>query len=358
MNTCDSRSLNEQKENEINIEDEEFRECLPGDAISNIMMYQTFDEIAKCAGLNSSWRNATSGVKSICIKIGRHGKEKLKFAISRFFGLRNIHIKCWREVDPELVFQLLQRNPGIRNLTITGCFTFLQNALEPLDKRNALHLEELILDSCYFSCLNDVIDLLENKSSLRVLHLNDNRAHDDCENWRHLIPVSKESSLASRVGKLHNLEDLTIRNWDLSQIDARAMFSGLKRLRKLSLKGINDSTLLEIASFCGRTLQTFELAGDGRTYGWVTLNGVRNLLRICAGITTLDISSVPGTGNGAMHVRDICKTGKNLKELTVDAAIWNPFIQRSFSYSQKEEIMVATAMKDGVGLCVLSRCGS
>ena len=53
---------------------------------------------------------------------------------------------------------------------------------------------------------------------------------------------------------------------------------------------------------------------------------------------------MPGTGNGAVHVIEICNARKNLKELTVGEAIWNPFIQRSFSHSQKEEIMMAAAM--------------
>ena len=42
--------------------------------------------------------------------------------------------------------------------------------------------------------------------------------------------------------------------------DMHTMFLDLKRLRKLSLKGIHDTTLLEIAAvLCGNNLQTFEL---------------------------------------------------------------------------------------------------
>ena len=118
--------------------------------------------------------------KSICTKIGKHGREKLKFATSRFFDLTSINIKCWREVDPDCVFQLLKRNPNIEKLTISGCSPFLGNSLEPLSE--AFKMDELILDSCHFSCLNDVVNLLENKEPLIVIHLNDNRTHIDCEN--------------------------------------------------------------------------------------------------------------------------------------------------------------------------------
>jgi len=263
---------------------------IPLEIITTVLSFLPCNEMLKFRQVSERWKVAISNIQAIHLDLrqGDNSDQRLKTATASFSNLRciDILIRNARDVDPYLLRNFLSQHAKIRHFRMCGDYIDSDVALKPLkDASGLVHLEFEYVRFCY---INSLVQLLQDKTHLKVLRLRNvqfiaNYGNPDLHfSYVRFFcsfssPGSDDCRILSRcIGKLNKLEELILDGCAIRYFDVEYLFSGMASLRSLEICNPSEETMVAIARYCP-CLQRLKISDCSE----ISLAGVVRVLRSC-----------------------------------------------------------------------------